>query len=138
MKFKTLLASLVAVASLTACEDVFEDGSLQPDGSKPYLVIRNPTQNQALSKSDGLRVKLTATDKDKLKELRVSVRDNGTGVDYINFSAFPEKKILEIDTVLNVSELKQGDYTLKINAIDFRTNEASTEILFSVKEQGKK
>ena len=133
MNFKILLVCVLAVASLTACEDLFEDGSLQPDGSKPYLVIRNPTQNQTLSKSSGLRVKLTATDKDKLKELQVIVRANGGEVDYINYSTFPDNKILEIDTVLNVSELKKGDYTLKINATDFRTNLASTEVLFSVK-----
>jgi hypothetical protein len=138
MNFKILLVGVLAVASLTACEDLFEDGSLQPDGSKPYLIIRNPTQNQILAKSGGLRVKLTATDKDKLKELQVIVRDNGAGVDYINYSTFPDHKILEIDTVLNISELKQGDYTLQINATDFRTNEASTEIPFSVREQGVK
>lgn len=133
MKFKTLLASLVAVASLTACEDLFEDGSLQPDGSKPNLIIRNPTQNQTLSKSNGLRVKFTATDKDKVRELQVRVRDIAGGTEHISFTTFPDKKVLELDTVLNASALSQGDYTLSINVTDYRTNVASTEVLFSVK-----
>ena len=133
MKFTKLLASVIAVVSLTACEDIFEDGSLQPDGSKPALTIRNPTKNQKLSKSSGLRVKLTASDKDKVKELQVRVRAVGGDADHINFTTLPDKKILEFDTVLNAIQLPQGDYTLTINATDYRTNVATDEVQFSVK-----
>lgn len=124
---------MVLVVSLTACEDVFEDGSLQPDGSKPALTIRNPTKNQKLSKSSGLRVKLTASDKDKVKELHVRVRAVGGDADHINFTTFPDKKILEFDTLLSTNALHEGDYTLMIQATDFRTNVASGEVSFSVK-----
>lgn len=133
MKFTKLLASAVMVVSLTACEDVFEDGSLQPDGSKPALTIRNPTSNQRLTKASGLRVKLTASDKDKVKELQVRVRAVGGDADHINFTTLPDKKILEFDTLLTAYELPQGDYTLTINATDFRTNVATGEVTFSVK-----
>ncbi|PVY41254.1 Ig-like domain-containing protein [Pontibacter virosus] len=133
MKFTKLLASAVMVVSLTACEDVFEDGSLQPDGSKPALTIRNPSNNQKLSVSSGLRVKLTASDKDKVKELQVRVRAVGGDADYINFTTLPDKKILEFDTLLNANDMPQGDYTLTINATDFRTNVATNEVIFSVK-----
>lgn len=133
MKFTKLLASAVMVVSLTACEDVFEDGSLQPDGSKPALTIRNPTSNQRLTKASGLRVKLTASDKDKVKELQVRVRAVGGDADHINFTTLPDKKILEFDTLLTAYELPQGDYTLTINATDFRTNVATGEVSFSVK-----
>jgi hypothetical protein len=133
MKFKSLLASVVAVIALTACEDVFEDGSLQPDGSKPSLTIRNPTNSQVLSQADGLRIKLTVSDKDKVKELQVRVRDVGGDADFINFTTFPDKKILELDTLLTVPGLKQGDYILTINATDYRTNVASDEVGFKVK-----
>lgn len=133
MKFTKLLASAVMVVSLAACEDVFEDGSLQPDGSKPALTIRNPTKNQVLTKSSGLRVKLTASDKDKVKELQVRVRSVNGDADYFNFTTLPDKKILEFDTLLNATELPKGDYTLSINATDFRTNVSSAEVLFSVK-----
>ncbi|MBX0332527.1 hypothetical protein K3G39_04675 [Pontibacter sp. HSC-14F20] len=133
MKLTKLLASVVAVIALTACEDVFEDGSLQPDGSNPALTIRNPTKNQKLAKSSGLRIKLTASDKDKVKELHVRVRAVGGDADHINFTTLPDKKILEFDTLLNANVLPQGDYTLTINATDFRTNVSTDEVLFSVK-----
>lgn len=133
MKFTKLLASAVMVVSLTACEDVFEEGSLQPDGSKPALTIRNPTKNQVLAKSSGLRVKLTASDKDKVKELHVRVRAVNGDADYINFTTLPDKKILEFDTLLSATELPQGNYTLTINATDYRTNVSFSEVLFSVK-----
>lgn len=133
MKFTKLLASAVMVVSMTACEDVFEDGSLQPDGSKPALTIRNPTNNQKITKGAGLRVKLTASDKDKVKELQVRVRAVGGDADYINFTTMPDKKILEYDTLLNANELPLGDYTLTINATDFRTNVSTGEVAFTVK-----
>jgi hypothetical protein len=133
MKTKTLLASLVAVLMMTACEDLFEDGSLQPDGSKPSLTVKNPTANQALSTADGLRIKLTATDKDKVKALQVLVREPGDTTDLINFTTFPDKKILEVDTLLSVHELGAGSYTLTIHATDYRTNVASAEVSFRVK-----
>jgi hypothetical protein len=132
MKFKTMLASFGAVALLTACEDVFEDGSLQPDGSTPALIVRNPTDNQVVTKSDGLQVELTASDKDKVKELQVRVRDIRGDADFINFTTFPDKKILEFDTVLSASALRKGDYTMTINVTDFRTNVTSQEVAFSV------
>ena len=133
MKFTKLLASALVAVSLTACEDLFEDGSLQPDGSKPALTIRNPTKNQILNKTSGLRVKITASDKDKVKELLVRVRAVGGDADHINFTTFPDKKILEFDTLLNASALRQGDYTLTIEATDFLTNVTSDEVAFSVK-----
>ena len=133
MKTKTLLASLVAVSMMTACEDLFEDGSLQPDGSKPNLTVKNPTTNQTLSTTNGLRIKLTATDKDKVKELQVRVHKPGGNADLVNFKTYPDKKILEVDTLVSVPGLQAGEYTLTINATDYRTNVASKEISFKVK-----
>lgn len=135
MKTKTLLASLVAVLMLTACEDLFEDGSLQPDGSKPSLTVKNPTTNQTLSTTSGLRIKLTATDKDKVKELQVRVHELGGEADLVNFTTFPDKKILELDTLVSVSGLHAGEYTLTISATDYRTNVASKDVSFKVKSE---
>lgn len=133
MKYKLLPAVLVAVLSLTACEDLFEDGSLQPDGSKPVLEIQNPTTSQVLSAASGLRVRLTSADKDKVKELQVRVRDVGGDADYINFTTYPNKKILDYDTLLSISGLRQGAYTLTVQAMDYRTNVTSDTVGFTVK-----
>ena len=133
MKLRTVLASLVAVAMLTACEDLFEDGSLQPDGSKPSLTVKNPSKAQLLTQGNGLRIVATIVDKDKVKELQVRVRDVGGDADLVNFTALSDKKILEFDTLLAVPGIKPGDYTLTINATDYRTNVASEEVGFKVK-----
>jgi hypothetical protein len=133
MKLRTVLASLAAVAMLTACEDLFEDGSMQPDGSKPNLTVKNPTKAQSLTQGNGLRVMVTAVDKDKVKELQVKVRDVGGDADLVNFTTLSDKKVFELDTLLTVPGIKPGDYTLTINAIDYRTNVASEEVSFKVK-----
>lgn len=130
---KTMLASMVAVVALTACEDLFEDGSLQPDGSKPNLIIRNPTKNQVLIQSNSLHIKLSASDKDKVKELQVRVRDVGGDADWVNFKTFPDEKIMDLDTVVTVNGMRPGDYTLFIDATDYRTNVASSQVNFKVK-----
>lgn len=61
------------------------------------------------------------------------MRAVGGDADHINFTTLPDKKILEFDTLLTAYELPQGDYTLTINATDFRTNVATGEVTFSVK-----
>lgn len=124
---------MVAVVALTACEDLFEDGSLQPDGSKPNLIIRNPTKNQVLIQSNSLHIKLSASDKDKVKELQVRVRDVGGDADWVNFKTFPDEKIMDLDTVVTVNGMRPGDYTLFIDATDYRTNVASSQVNFKVK-----
>lgn len=133
MKLRTLLASLAAVGLLTACEDIFEDGSLQPDGSKPNLTVRNPTNNQTLTAAGTVRVKFTASDKDKVKELQVRVRDVDGDADLVNFTSFPDTKVLEFDTLLTVPGMRTGAYTLTIQATDFRTNVATEDVTFKVK-----
>lgn len=133
MKFKLLLATAVASVSLTACEDLFEDGSLQPDGSTPYLVIHTPTKMQALSKASGLRLKYSVSDKDMVKEIQVQVRESEAGTDYIQYTTQPQKKWHDVDTLLSTGHLRQGTYTLRIQATDFRTNVASEEVTFTVK-----
>ncbi|MBD1395553.1 hypothetical protein H9Q13_00105 [Pontibacter sp. JH31] len=135
MKLKTWLASLAAISFMTACEDLFEDGSLQPDGSKPNLTVKNPTANQTLATSKELRIKLTATDKDKIKALEVRVHELGGNAELVNFTTFPDKKILEVDTLLTVPGLRTGEYMLTISATDFRTNVASKEVGFKVKSE---
>ncbi len=128
-----MLASLAAVAMLTACEDVFEGGDLKPDGSKPSLTIENPKNNQALTKEAGLAIRATAVDKDLVKELQVRVTGEGAEKDFLNFTTFPKQRILEVDTLLTLPSLNPGSYKLTINVVDKRTNVSSKEVSFTVK-----
>lgn len=128
-----MLASLAAVAMLTACEDLFEDGSLQPDGSKPSLTVNNPSSNQTISASQGLRVNITAVDKDEVKDIDFVVKGVTAEKSLINFKKFPQKKVVEFDTTLVINGIAPGDYTLVVSATDNRTNLSQQEVKFKVK-----
>lgn len=123
----------VAVVSLTACEDLFEDGSLQPDGSKPYLVIHAPTKKQAVTKASGIRLRYTVSDKDKVAEVQVRVRESEAGTDVIHYTEFPGQNWLDADTLLSSGNLRAGTYILMIQATDLRTNVAADTVVFSIK-----
>ncbi|MDX5420635.1 MAG: Ig-like domain-containing protein [Hymenobacteraceae bacterium] len=133
MRLRTMLASLAAVAMLTACEDLFEDGSLQPDGSKPSLTVNNPSSNQTISASQGLRVNITAVDKDEVKDIDFVVKGVTAEKSLINFKKFPQKKVVEFDTTLVINGIAPGDYTLVVSATDNRTNLSQQEVKFKVK-----
>lgn len=133
MKFKTMLASMAAICLLTACEDLFEDGSLQPDGSKPSLTIKNPTKNQTITTSQALPVHATIVDKDKVERISVSVLANEDNSVLLDFSVAPNKTVVEYDTLVSLSGIVPGAYTLKISATDKRTNLAVNEVQFTVK-----
>lgn len=122
MKLKTILASLAAVAVLASCEDIFEGGSLQPDGSTPSLTINNPSKNQKVTATTGLRVNITAVDKDNVENLTFTLRGEGSERAVINFSTKPGRKVVEFDTTLNVSGVAPGTYELAVSATDKRTN----------------
>lgn len=132
---KAMLATLAAVSmlTLTACEDLFEDGGLQPDGSKPSLMVNNPMNNQSITASKGLRINITAVDKDKFKDITFLVK-GGSGEDaLIEFKKFANKNVLEFDTLVVLNGFIPGNYTLSISATDKRTNVTVQEVKFSVR-----
>jgi len=127
-----MLASLVAVCMLTACEDLFENGSLRPDGSTPSLTINNPSTNQVVVASQGLRVNITAVDKDHVRDIDFTLKGRGAETALISFKKFPGKRIVEFDTTLTGSSMAPGAYTLVIKATDKRTNVSQQEVNFTV------
>ncbi|WP_242928670.1 Ig-like domain-containing protein [Pontibacter vulgaris] len=133
MNLKTMLASVVAVLMLTACEDLFEDGSLQPDGSNPSVTINAPTGNQSLTRTQGLRVNITAVDKDKVKDMEFTVRGTTSEKDLFTFKKFPEKNVIEFDTLVSLGTVTPGSYILTVKATDKRTNVTSQDVNFTVK-----
>lgn len=133
MKFKTLLSCVLAVGMLTACEDLFEDGSLQPDGSKPSLTINNPTNNQSVSAAQGLRLNVTVVDKDLVKDLEFSVRGVNAEKTLFSFKKHPEKNVVEFDTTVALTGVAPGEYKLLVSATDKRTNLEQQEIKFTIK-----
>ncbi len=133
MKLRTMLASLGAVAMLTACEDIFEGGSMQPDGSTPSLTINNPGKNQAITAVGGLRVNITAVDKDEVNYLEFTLKGESAEKAVLNFDTKPGKKVVEFDTTLNISGIAPGTYKLQVAASDKRTNLSTQEVTVNVK-----
>ncbi|ARS34427.1 hypothetical protein CA264_02645 [Pontibacter actiniarum] len=128
-----MLASMVAVCMLTACEDLFENGSLKPDGSTPSLTVNNPSKNQSVSAATGLRVNITAVDKDKFQDIEFTLEGQNAEKSVLNFKKFPQKNVVEFDTTVNVTGIAPGVYTLKVSATDKRTNVSIQEVLVNVK-----
>ncbi|GAA4438342.1 hypothetical protein GCM10023188_33650 [Pontibacter saemangeumensis] len=127
-----MLASIAAVCLLTACEDLFEDGSMQPDGSSPSLTIKNPTQNQTITPTQGLQVYITVVDKDEVDNINFSVQSPGAESPLVDFDMMPHKTVVEFDTLMSLEGIVPGSYTLKITAKDKRTNLSEKEISFTV------
>ncbi|MBC5994421.1 hypothetical protein H8S84_16350 [Pontibacter sp. SD6] len=118
---------------LTACEDLFEDGSMQPDGSKPSLTINNPTNNQAVTASQGLRLNVTVVDKDLVKDLTFTLKGANAETALVKFKKSPEKNVVEFDTTIAINGISPGEYKLQVAATDKRTNLEQQEIKFTIK-----
>ncbi|MBB6612587.1 hypothetical protein H7F15_16200 [Pontibacter sp. Tf4] len=131
MKLKTTVAAMFAIAVLTGCEDLFEEGDMQPDGSKPSLTINAPTINQNVQQTQGLRIFITGFDKDLVKTLRFTVKQNET--DVLSFERALDKKAFEYDTTIAMSNASAGTYQLLVRAVDGRTNVAEQKVSFTVR-----
>ena len=123
---------MLAIVALSSCEDLFEDGSMQPDGSKPSLTINNPTNNQTVTQAQGLRVYITAVDKDAVKNLEFVVRGNESEI--LTFSKAPQKNVIEFDTTVSMENISAGTYQLLVRATDGRTNVSEQQVNFTVKQ----
>lgn len=124
---------MAAVCLLTACEDLFEDGSLQPDGSVPSLKVNSPSRNPIVSASQGLPVYVTVVDKDKVSNIEFEVEGANGEKSLLKFSTQPNKTVVEYDTLVALNGITAGTYTLKISATDMRTNLTVKEANFTVK-----
>lgn len=122
---------MFAVAALTGCEDLFEDGSMQPDGSKPSLTINNPTNNQSVNQTQGLRIYVTAVDKDAVKNMEFKVI--GAETNFISFNKASEKNVIEFDTLVSTTNLAPGTYQLHVKATDGRTNVSEQQVNFTIR-----
>ncbi|WP_242920199.1 Ig-like domain-containing protein [Pontibacter liquoris] len=135
MNIKTMLSSLAVVGALalTACEDLFENGSLKPDGSNPSITINNPANNQVVAATQGLRVNITAVDKDAFKEIGFLVEGGAGEAPLVRFQKATDNRVLEFDTLVSLTGVAPGTYTLSINATDKRTNVTQKQVSFTVK-----
>ena len=133
MRLKTVLASAIAICMLTACENIFEDDGLEPDGSKPSLKINNPSNNQSISTTQGLRVNVTVVDKDQIKDLEFTVIGSNSETALVKFKKFPARTVVEFDTTITIQGVTPGEYKLQVAASDKRTNLEKREINFTVK-----
>lgn len=129
-----MLAALATVGMFTACEDIFEDGSMQPDNSDPSVVVNSPSNNQSINIAQGIPVNISAVDKDKVKDLDIILQSQeGEQKVLIDFSTNPDKNVVEFDTLVNVKGIKPGLYNLIITATDYRTNQTVREVPVTIK-----
>lgn len=129
MNIRTLLAPLgVALFMLTSCENLFEEDSLKPDGSNPSVVINTPSSNQTINASQGLRVNVTATDKDNIQNISLTVKRSEDDYNLVSFNKIQDKRVVEFDTTVVLSGFTPGTYTLLIDATDKRTNYTLKEV----------
>ena len=131
MKLKSIVASMLAIVALTSCEDLFEDGSMQPDGSRPSLTINKPTTNLSVAQSQGLPLSITAVDKDAVKNMEFRVM--GAETTLISFDKAPNRNVVEFDTLVSTADLAPGIYNLIVRATDGRTNVSEQQVNFTVK-----
>jgi len=131
MKLKTMLAAMFAIVALTSCEDLFEEGNMQPDGSKPSLTINKPSNNQSVNQTQGLRLHVTAVDKDIVKSVEFNV--NGAETTLLSFRKTSEKNVVDFDTLVSVQNLAPGTYQLKVRATDGRTNVSEQQVNLVIK-----
>ncbi|WP_089321029.1 Ig-like domain-containing protein [Pontibacter ummariensis] len=132
MKLKTVPAALAAILTLTACEDLFESGNLEPDGSVPSLTVNTPTNNQTASIGQGLTIDVTVVDKDQVSNLDFVVAGSSGENELIHFVTKPGKTVVEYDTLVSLQNFEPGKYTLLISAQDRRTNQSLKEVKFNV------
>jgi hypothetical protein len=130
MKFKTILASMLAIVALSGCDDLLEEDNMGPDGSNPSLTINNPTNNQSVSQTKGLRIYVTAVDKDAVK---VDVAVKGHETNFITYSKVSRKNVVDFDTLVSVENLAPGTYQLVVRATDGRTNVSEEQVNFILK-----
>lgn len=122
---------MFAVVALSGCEGLLEEDNMMPDGSKPSLTINTPTTNQTVSQTQGLRIYITAVDKDAVKNVEFIVRGAETNV--IAFNKASQKNVVDFDTLVSVGNITPGTYQLLVRATDGRTNVAEQQVNFTVK-----
>lgn len=133
MKIKSILASLGVLLMLTSCEDLFEDGSLQPDGSVPYLVVNAPSNSQSLRSGEQLRISVTASDKDSVSSMRFTVKGASAETPLVDFTKVLRKRVVEFDTLVSMGNASPGTYSLSVDATDRKTNRALKEVSVTVR-----
>jgi hypothetical protein len=133
MKFKTPLVSLSVLLMLTSCEDLFEDSNLQPDGSIPYIVVKAPTNSQSLKTGKELRISITASDKDSVDYVHFTVKESGAENPVVDFKKVLNKRVVEFDTLVSMSDAGPGTYTLAVDAADKKTNRTLKEVTVTVR-----
>jgi hypothetical protein len=133
MKFKTNFASLGVLLMLTSCEDLLEDGSLQPDGSVPYVVVNAPTNSHSLQAGKEMRISITASDKDSVDYVHFTVKESSAEKPVVDFKMVLNKRVVEFDTLVSMSDAGPGTYTLAVDAADKRTNRTLREVTVTVR-----
>jgi hypothetical protein len=133
MRIRTTLASLGILLALTSCEDVFEDGSLKPDGSTPHVIVNTPSNNQNLKVNERLRIDITASDKDNVSRIHFTVKGAAAEAPLVAFTKVLDKRVVEFDTLVSLNNAEPGTYTLAIDATDKRTNRTLREVRVTVR-----
>ena len=133
--FNCFLA-LLFISTLTSCEDIFDTSGTKPDGSAPAVRLDGPLNNSVFAAGSKVTIKSTISDKDRIKEMEVQVvhiSDGNTNNTVWGYKKYPTTNPVIVDTTIDASVLTPGNYLLRMNLVDNRTNTKVKEVFFSVK-----
>ncbi|PSR52575.1 hypothetical protein AHMF7605_03055 [Adhaeribacter arboris] len=136
---KHLLNSVLAVVLfffLASCEELFDTSDTKPDGSAPAVRLEAPQNNSVFSLGNNVPIKSVISDKDRIKEMEVQVvllADGSANQTVWGYKKNPTTNPVIVDTTINTAVLTPGNYLLRMNLVDNRTNSKVKEVFFSVK-----
>ena len=138
MNFKYLFraACMILVIGLAVCEELFNESETGPDGSLPYVRLQAPTEKSLFKTGQDVKIASTISDKDGIQEMDIKVvrmSDGAISQTVWGYKKFPTTNPVIVDTLISATNLTKGDYLLRLNLIDKRTNTQTKEVRFSVK-----
>lgn len=136
---KILLRTLILVLNaglMAGCTDFFNDSSNRSDGSAPAIRLQAPIENSAFSVGQDVKIQSVISDKDRIKEMEVQVVKIAEGLPsktVWSYKKFPTTNPVIVDTTIASAGWEEGEYLLRMNLVDNRTNAKVREVRFTIR-----
>lgn len=127
---------LSILCTLASCEELFNESETGPDGSVPFVRLQAPNDNSVFKIGQNVKIVSTISDKDGIQEMDVKVvkvSDGAASQAVWGYKKFPTTNPVIVDTLIAANNLTAGEYLLRLNLIDKRTNVQVKEVHFTVK-----
>lgn len=127
---------LLVVFSTAGCEELLNESDTKPDGSVPFIRLQAPTDNSVFKTGQNIKLISSISDKDGIQEMDIQVvklLDGAASQAVWGYKKFPTTNPVIVDTLIAATDLTKGNYLLRMNLVDKRTNTQIKEVRFSVK-----